>query len=183
MEQTSLKGQLLIATPSLLDPNFRRSVVFVLEHTPEGAVGVVLNRPTGVAAGEAVPELAPLMHDDDQVFVGGPVQPRSVIALAEFAQPDPADEAIVGPIAPIDVGAGVDEVAERVSRVRVFAGYAGWGEGQLDDELTEEAWFTEPALPGDVFADDAEQLWNRVLGRMGSQYRLIASMPDDPSLN
>jgi putative transcriptional regulator len=177
----SLKGQLLIAAPLLVDPNFHRTVVLVVEHTPEGAVGVVLNRPSDVAASDALPGLGPLA-DGERVYVGGPVQPQAVIVLGEHA--DAAVEAAVcGPIAPVtlDDDAGAD--LDGVSRLRVFAGYAGWGEGQLDGELAEEAWFTEPALPGDVFAGDADALWRRVLERKGGHYALLARMPDDPSVN
>jgi putative transcriptional regulator len=89
----------------------------------------------------------------------------------------------IGPIAPIDMGEDIETVLDRISRLRLFAGYAGWGEGQLDGELDEEAWFTEPALPGDVFSDESSTLWNRVLRRKGKEFRLVASMPEDPSLN
>jgi len=146
----SLKGQLLIAAPMLVDPNFHRTVVLIMEHTDEGALGVVLNRPTELAVGDAVPDLAELA-DGDPIFAGGPVQPQAVIALAEHTGPV-GEEAVVGPIAPIQVSDEIDELEGHVARVRVFAGYAGWSEGQLDDELAEEAWFIEPALPGDVFA-------------------------------
>jgi putative transcriptional regulator len=183
-ESPSLKGHLLIATPALVDPNFHRSVVLILEHTAEGALGVVLNRPSGVSAADAVPDLEGVVADDDEVFVGGPVQPQAVIALAEYSDvPEGEDARLVGPIAPIDMGEDIDEMLEGVARVRLFAGYAGWSEGQLDGELDEEAWFTEPALPGDVFSDDSSTLWNRVLKRKGSRYRLVASMPEDPNLN
>ncbi len=178
----SLKGQLLIATPALVDPNFHRSVVLVLEHTADGALGVVLNRPSGISAADAVPELASAVTDDE-VFVGGPVQPQAVLALAEFTDPLDASAAVVGPIAPLDMGEDIGEVLDRITRLRLFAGYAGWGEGQLDGELDEEAWFTEPALPGDVFSSDCDTLWNRVLRRKGHAFRLVASMPEDPSLN
>jgi putative transcriptional regulator len=183
MASDSLKGNVLIAAPGLLDPNFRRTVVLILEHTPDGAVGLVLNRPSELAAGEAVPDLEPLVDGADPVWVGGPVQPQAVIALAEYTDAVDGERSVVGPIAPLEVESGLDDAAEHVARVRVFAGYAGWGSGQLDDELEEDAWFTAPALPGDVFTDDHTTLWNRVLRRMGGHFKLIASMPDDPSMN
>ena len=177
----SLKGQLLIAAPMLVDPNFHRTVVLIMEHTDEGALGVVLNRPTELAVGDAVPDLAEFA-DGDPVFAGGPVQPQAVIALAEHTSPV-GEEAVVGPIAPIQVADDIEELGGHVARVRVSAGYAGWTEGQLDDELAEEAWFIEPALPGDVFAGDPNSLWRRVLERKGGEYSLVARMPPDPSLN
>jgi putative transcriptional regulator len=176
----SLKGQLLIAAPILIDPNFRRSVVLVIEHSAEGALGVVLNRPTVLPVAEAVPELSGL--DDGWVFAGGPVQPQAVIALAEYSGPPP-EGSVCGPIAPVGVDSDMDTLADRVTRVRVYAGYSGWGEGQLEGELDEDSWFVEPALPGDVFCADAGGLWGQVLERKGGQYRLLARMPEDPSTN
>jgi putative transcriptional regulator len=176
----SLKGQLLIAAPVLLDPNFRRSVVLVIEHSDAGALGVVLNRPTELAVADAVPELAEL--DDGCIFAGGPVQPQAVIALAEYAD-GPPEGAVCGPIAPVGIEADMDSLAERVTRIRVYAGYSGWGEGQLYGELRDEAWFVEPALAEDVFCADADRLWNHVLERKGGPYRLISRMPEDPGMN
>jgi putative transcriptional regulator len=178
----SLKGQLLIAAPVLLDPNFHRTVVLVVEHTPEGALGVVLNRPSEVAAAEALPGLGGALAEGERVYVGGPVQPQAVIVLGEHDDPA-AEAAVCGPIAPVRLDEDAGPELDGVSRVRVFAGYAGWGEGQLDGELAEEAWFTEPALPGDVFAGDAAGLWRRVLERKGGHYALLARMPADPSVN
>jgi putative transcriptional regulator len=178
----SLKGQLLIAAPMLLDPNFKRTVVLLLEHTPDGAIGVVLNRPSETEAREAVPDLRAVLLDDEPIFLGGPVQPDTVIALADHV--DAAeDDAICGSIASLEYDDDVDRLHESVSRARVFAGYAGWGTGQLEDEIEEEAWFIEPALPADVFSADPERLWSTVLERMGDQYRLLARMPDDPRMN
>jgi putative transcriptional regulator len=183
VEQDSLKATLLIATPSLQDPNFRRAVVLLLEHTDEGAVGVVLNRPSDTEVASAVPDLTEVVADRDPVFIGGPVSPGSVIALAEYRDPTVAGSAICGSIAPIEFGTAPDELVAQVTRARAFAGYAGWGPGQLEGELEEEAWFTDPALPGDVFSERPEQLWSHVLERKGSQYKLVARMPEDPRMN
>jgi len=183
VEYDSLKGRLLIATPTLLDPNFRRTVVLLLEHTEEGAIGVVLNRPSDTEAREAVPDLRAVLLDDEPIFLGGPVQPETVIALADHTDPLDGDGAICGSIASLEFDDDPDRLQASVSRARVFAGYAGWDSGQLEGEIEEEAWFTEEALPGDVFSSDPEHLWSHVLERMGSQYRLLARMPDDPRLN
>ncbi len=180
MAEPFLKGKLLIAAPLLVDPNFHRTVVLVIEHSVEGALGVVLNRPTELPVAEAVPELADL--DDGCLFAGGPVQPQAVIALAEYTGLPPED-AVCGPIAPIGVESDMDSLTDDVTRVRVYAGYSGWGEGQLEGELEEDAWFVEPALPGDVFCADADALWSQVLERKGGEYRLVARMPEDPGLN
>jgi putative transcriptional regulator len=179
----TLKSQLLIATPSLVDPNFRKTVVLLLEHTDEGAVGVVLNRPSETAVAHAVPDLSDVVPPDDPVFIGGPVSPGSVIALAEYRDPGTVESTICGSIAPVEFGTAPDELVEQVTRARAFAGYAGWGPGQLEGEIEEEAWITQPAKADDVFFGDPDRLWAAVLDRMGDQYRLLARMPDDPRLN
>ena len=179
----SLRGKLLLAAPTLIDPNFRRSVVLVSEHNDEGAMGVVLNRPSPVTVGEAVPQLADAVDTDNAVFVGGPVQPTSIVFLGEFIEPDLASLLVFGRIGFPAADTAIDELAEATERTRVFAGYAGWGPGQLDDELENGDWFVEPALPADVFTDEPEALWSSVLARKGGQFALVATMPPDPSLN
>ena len=179
----SLAGHLLIASPSILDPNFRRTVVLITAHTDEGAVGLILNRRSDTTVGDAVPQLAPLTDDEEPVFVGGPVNPDGVAVLAEFDEPDDA-----GVVVFEDVGfVALDEVLEggqpALHRRRVFAGVAGWGPEQLDDELERDDWIVEPADTDDIFTDDPEGLWSAVLRRKGGSYELVARMPLDPSLN
>jgi putative transcriptional regulator len=176
----SLRGSLLIAAPQLLDPNFRRTVVLVAEHSEEGAMGVILNRPSGMTVSDAAPDLEPLVGPRAPIFAGGPVQPTSGVVLAELAEADAAifDDVVLVP--------GLDELADvidGIDQVRVFAGYAGWGPGQLEGEVERDDWFTEPAQPADVFADDPDALWTRVLERKGGQFALVARMPEDPTLN
>jgi putative transcriptional regulator len=178
----ALKGSLLVATPTLLDPNFRRTVVLLLEHTEEGAVGVVLNRPSETPTGEAIPDLADVVPDDDPVFIGGPVSPGSVIALGDHVESDGLD-VVCGTVAAVEFGTSPEELADQVTRVRAFAGYAGWGSGQLEGEIEEEAWITAAALADDVFTPDPDGLWSQVLERMGNQFALLARMPDDPRMN
>ena len=182
MNPDALKGSLLVATPTLLDPNFRRTVVLLLEHTEEGAVGVVLNRPSETPTGQAIPDLAEVVADDDPVFIGGPVSPGSVIALGDHREADGLD-VVCGTVAAVEFGTSPQELAEQVIRVRAFAGYAGWGSGQLEGEIEEEAWITAAALADDVFTPDPDGLWSQVLERMGNQFALLARMPDDPRMN
>lgn len=172
----SLAGQLLIASPALTD-YFERTVVLVLAHAEEGAMGVVLNRPSEVEVVDAVPVLADSVGGDATVYLGGPVSPRSVVALAEFDDPGEAATPLFGPVGVLDP----ERVDVPVSRLRVFAGYAGWGPGQLEDELEEEAWFPAPPEPDDPFRQ--EDLWPLALRRKGGAYALLARMPTDPSLN
>ena len=164
--ERSLTGQLLIAAPQLVD-YFRRTVVLVLAHSEEGAMGVVLNRPTDTAVAEAVPDLAELAGDDALVHAGGPVDPNAVLALGDM---DGTPELILP-----------EDTDGDLRRVRVFAGYAGWGPGQLDGEIEEDAWITTPAAPDDAFAES--DLWPEVLQRKGGSYALMATMPVDPTLN
>ncbi|MDQ6915334.1 MAG: YqgE/AlgH family protein [Actinomycetota bacterium] len=171
-----LAGQLLIASPTLSD-YFERAVVLVLAHGEEGAMGVVLNRPSELDVADAVPVLADLVSDDDMVYLGGPVSPRSVVALGEFDDPAEAATAVVGPVGVVDP----EKVDASVGRLRVFAGYAGWAPSQLEAELEEEAWFVAPARPEDLFVD--EDLWPIALRRKGGAFALLARMPADPSLN
>lgn len=177
----SLRGQLLVAAPALADPNFVRTVVLVGEHTEEGALGVVLNRPSEATVGEVVPALEPILDEDEAVFAGGPVEPGGVMVLAEFEDPATAALSVDGELGFVALEAEVDDL--EVSRARAFAGHAGWGPGQLDAEVAEEAWFVAPFERPDAFTDEPESLWSRALVRKGGEYALIARMPPDPSLN
>jgi len=179
----SLAGQLLLASPSLLDPNFVRTVVLIGVHSEDGAMGVVLNRPSSVTVADAVPQLQDAVGALEPVYVGGPVQPNSVLFLAEFLDPSPAGLLVLGRIGFPAPGARVEELAEATARRRVFAGHAGWGRGQLDAEIADGDWIAHAAVPEDVFTDIPEELWSQVLTRMGGSYALIARMPLDPSVN
>jgi putative transcriptional regulator len=179
----SLRGRLLIASPALIDPNFHRTVILVGEHGEEGAMGVVLNRPSETEVAEALPALEDLVEAGATVSVGGPVAPSSVLVLAELDDPDlVADEFVVDGVGFVRGDADTALVAAAADRARVFAGYAGWTAGQLEAELEQESWIVEDAIADDVFADPGE-LWSLVLIRKGGPYVLVATMPPDPSLN
>jgi putative transcriptional regulator len=178
----SLRGKLLIASPALLDPNFARTVVLITEHNDEGAMGVVLNRPSETEVGEVAPELG-AVASSEPVFIGGPVQPQALVVLAEFNDPSAAAWVVVADVGFVASETDSDELEQAIRRGRVYAGYSGWGAGQLEGELAEDAWIVEPPMPTELFADDPEQLWQDVLARKGGQFALIARMPDDPSMN
>jgi putative transcriptional regulator len=178
----ALQGQLLIASPSLLDPNFHRTVVLVTEHSDDGAAGLVLNRPSPAAVSDLVPQLEVLADDGEQVWLGGPVQPNGVLVLGEFFDPDDAAIPLFGALG-FPALDEPDEVVTITARRRVFAGYAGWGPEQLDLEIDREDWFLEPALPDDPFTESPEGLWSDVLRRKGGIYELVSRIPDDPSVN
>ncbi|MEA2483708.1 MAG: putative transcriptional regulator [Thermoleophilaceae bacterium] len=178
--EESLRGSLLVAAPALLDPNFRRTVVLIADHGEEGAMGVILNRPSGMTVSDAAPDLEPLVGPEAPIFAGGPVQPTAGVVLAEATE---VGEPIFDDVVLVPGLGELADVIDSATRVRVFAGYAGWGPGQLDDELAREDWITDPARPSDVFAEDPGALWVSVLERKGGQFALVARMPDDPSLN
>ena len=177
----SARGQLLVAGPTLLDPNFWRTVVLVVEHTDEGALGLVLNRPSETVVSDAVPELEELIDGDELLYIGGPVQPAAVVVLARFEEP--SDSAL---IAFEDVGVlGSGDLMEGTPVIegRAFVGHAGWGSGQLDSEIERGDWILEPARRSDAFAESPRDLWASVLTRKGGSYALVARMPPDPSSN
>jgi putative transcriptional regulator len=182
MEQ-SLAGQLLLASPTLLDPNFLRTVVLVGVHNDEGAVGLVLNRPSEVTVGDAVPQLCDAVGALAPVYVGGPVKPESVVMLVEFNDPCPAGLLVLDRIGFPGADTSLEDLPDLTERGRVFAGYAGWGGGQLDAEVADGDWILQDPLPEDVFTEEPMDLWSSVLTRMGGAYALLARMPLDPSVN
>ena len=178
----TLAGSLLIAGSSLFDPNFRRTVVLVGHHDDEGAVGVVLNRPTEHSVADAAPPLGPIVAPNERLYVGGPVQIEAAIVVADFERPEDAESLVFGSVG--FLGPVVDPGGLRpLRRARVFAGYAGWGPGQLETEIDEDGWLVAPATADDVFTAEPERLWSHVVGRTGPQHRLLATMPVDPSMN
>jgi putative transcriptional regulator len=179
----STRGQLLIAGPTLLDPNFWRTVVLVIEHTDEGALGLVLNRPAETVVAEAVPQLEELVDPADQLYIGGPVQPSSVIVLAEFEDPGEAALLAFDDVGVLGSGPAPEDLSAGVKAGRAFVGHAGWGPEQLDSELERGDWILEPATHADAFTAEPLDLWAEVLTRKGGSYALVARMPPDPSLN
>jgi putative transcriptional regulator len=177
----SLQGQLLVSAPSLLDPQFRRTVVLIAHHDEDGAMGLVLTRPSEVPATDAVPALAGIPGGADAVYVGGPVQPEAFMVLADFEDVTEAAAPIFAGIGFLPAEAEPEELSIR--RLRLFAGYAGWAAGQLEAELAEPAWIVVPAQPDDAFSADPDELWRTVLHRAGSEYSLMETMPFDPDLN
>src|SRR3954467_10503419 len=131
----SLAGQFLVASPSILAPNFQRAVVFITAHSEEGAVGVILNRRSEATVGDAVPQLAPVTDLGDPVFVGGPVNPEGGAVLADFHDPDEAGVVVIEDIGFVALDDALEDGAPEPERTPVFAGVAGWGPGQPDDEL------------------------------------------------
>lgn len=181
-------GTLLVATPGLLDPNFRRTVVYVIEHRSEGTLGVVLNRPSDVSVRDVLPAWAPHTTRPKSVFVGGPVDARTALCLAAFRPGnDPAKiggvVAVRGPVGLVDLDSDPGKLAPRLRGLRVFAGYAGWNSGQLAGEIGRGDWILVPALPDDVLASTDGDLWARVLRRQGMPLALLSTFPADVAAN
>lgn len=178
----SLTGKLLVASPRLDDPNFRRTVVLVLRHDVDGAFGLVLNRPASTAAvADHLPDFGGVAAEPAVVFVGGPVEPGAAFALGRFAENAVLEQPAVLP--------GVNMVAldaappPSTDAVRVFSGYSGWGAGQLDEELRQSAWFVVEPRPSDVFSVAPTGLWREVLRRQPGALAMFALYPETPGLN
>lgn len=187
MPGSALKGRLIVATPELEDPNFRRAVVLVLEHDAQGALGVVLDRPLDLAVAEALPEWSALAGEPPVLFAGGPVQPDAAIALGRLRHPcvDPAPfgTAVAGDLVTVDLDADPPTTAAELVAVRVYAGYAGWGPGQLDAEVASGSWFVLEAEPEDAWSAEPAALWRAVLRRQPGGVAMFAGFPDDPTRN
>lgn len=176
----SYRGRLLVAQPDMLDPNFFQTVIFLIEHNDEGSLGVVLNRPLDIRADEYADAWSDHVAEPGVIFSGGPVGQGSALALGEWS--NAGSEAFV----PITGGVGLVELdrdTSGVERMRLFSGYAGWGEGQVEAELAADAWFVVDSLASDVFTRDPSGLWSAVLKRQGGELARLAFYPTDPSLN
>lgn len=188
--QKSLRvGRLLVASPLLPDPNFDRTVVLVIAYGDEGALGLVLNRPSQMKVAEPLPRWQHLAAEPAVLFLGGPVQHQAVICLARHIDPgqtagQPGPYRLVTPgVGTLDLDGDPSEVSGRVSRIRMFAGYAGWSPGQLEGEIEAGAWWIVDARPDDPFSEDPEQLWKAVLRRQRPPLTFVAYFPDDPTEN
>lgn len=185
-------GRLLVATPLLSEPTFARTVVLLLQAGGEdGALGVVLNRPSAVEIERVLPGWDVVAAEPHVVFEGGPVQPQAAIGLAELRPGAPAVEGIapLATAAPgqryatVDLDLSPNDVAPAVARLRVFAGYAGWSPGQLEGEVQEGAWWVVDALPDDAHRASPGDLWRSVLRRHGPPLSFATTLPEDASLN
>lgn len=181
----SLRGRLLVATPDLVGEPFERTVLAMLDHTPDGALGVVLNHPGQTPVGAVVPAVSELVVTPDVLFDGGPVGTGSAIALGTTSHGAPRTGwlPVSPPLVSVDLDHDPDELATVVRQMRVFAGYAGWSPGQLESEIGEGAWWVVDLLPGDVFDPHPDDLWRRVLRRQAWPLSAVASYPSDPRLN
>ena len=181
-----LTGRLLVATPTLEDPNFRRTVVLVLDHSDDGALGIVVNRPLDVDVAAVLPAWQPYTTNPGRLFQGGPVQLDSALGLVAVPGDGREPEGvrrIIGSLGLVDLDTPPDALAGDVAGLRIFAGYAGWSSGQLEDEIGEGAWYVVDSEPRDPFTDAPEGLWRAVLRRQRGDLALVSTYPDDPTMN
>lgn len=200
-------GRLLVANPLLPDPNFDRTVVLLLAAGDDGALGLVLNRPSQTRVGTPLPRWEPLATDPAVLFLGGPVQHQAMICLAgpggsaaaatgtpgdpgipgEPAEPagpgEPDWKALIPGVGTLDLDVDPARLGDRFERIRLFAGYAGWGAGQLEAEIAAGAWWVVEADPSDPFSADPDGLWVRVLRRQRLPLAFVSWFPDDPAAN
>ncbi|MFI7578085.1 YqgE/AlgH family protein [Micromonospora sp. NPDC049497] len=182
----SMTGRLLVATPALKDPNFDRTVVLLVAHEPGGALGVVLNRATEVPVADVLGDWSELARHPAVLFEGGPVQPDSAICLARMRHPLQRVKGfhqVSGAVGTLDLSGDPERLRENLGAIRVFAGYSGWGAGQVEQEIEDGSWFVLDALPGDAFVDRPDDLWPMVLRRQGGMMAAVAHFPSDVALN
>lgn len=179
-------GVLLVATPALSDPSFAETVVLLLDVDADGALGVVLNRPSPVLVGDVLGGWGEAVSEPEVLFRGGPVSTEGALAvgrLGDPAAPPAGFRPVVGELGVVDLDAPVDVVEPALSDLRIFAGYAGWGAGQLEAEVEEGSWYVLPAEPADVFGPDPRALRREVLRRQPGELAWHATRPADVTLN
>jgi putative transcriptional regulator len=181
-----LVGRLLVATPLLGDPNFRRTVILMLDHNDEGALGIVVNRPLDVDVSAVLPSWQPYVTAPGRLFQGGPVALDS--ALGVVAVPGDTEEPvgvkrIIGALGLVDLDTPPEVVCGGVAGLRIYTGYAGWGGGQLEGEIAEGAWYVVDAEARDPFTDEPHRMWSAVLRRQRGDVAFVSTFPDDPARN
>ena len=178
-------GLLLIAQPMLTDPNFARTVVYVVERGPQGTVGLVLNRPSRAELLDRLPAWWTAASQPRTFHVGGPCEGNTALCLGigTPAADTPGLRAVAGEVYLVDLDADPEVAGARLRGLRVFAGYAGWSAGQLEEELAAQAWVVVPSLAADVVTEDSGGLWRAVLRRQGGSLGMLAAWTADPRLN
>ena len=181
------KGNLLIANPAIYERNFHRTLVLVMDHGDDGAVGVILNRPSDTPVGEVLPMWRSVASTPEVMFVGGPVTPQGVLGVARGTVRGDVDaegwSLFWGDLATVDLDRDPLDFGVAIDDLRLFVGYSGWSAGQLEDELDRGLWLVVEGTPADVFDPDPDNLWRKVLGRQRGPRQWLANFPLEPSLN
>ena len=179
-------GMLLLASPELLDPNFVDAVVLLLDADEEGAMGVVINRPSPVPVISVLAEWGDIVAEPEVLFRGGPVSPEGALAVALLRDQRDVPSGlrpVTDRLAIVDLEGEATDLDGAVDGVRIFAGYAGWGAGQLEGEIEGGDWYVVPSLPPDAFQADPSELWRTVMRRQPGELAWHANRPADPELN
>jgi putative transcriptional regulator len=178
-------GSLLIASATLVDPNFARCVLLVLDSDANGTLGVVLNRPSDTSVGDVLGPWQDMTSQPDVFFRGGPVELNAALALGSLRQGDALAgwRPLTGSLGMVDLDSSPDDFLGRLTALRVYAGYTGWGAEQLDGEIAEGSWHVVPAAETDLFSSDPDRLWREVLRRQPSPLSMLATLPEDANLN
>jgi putative transcriptional regulator len=182
----SLAGKLLVASLRIVEPTFFRTVVLMCAHDEKGALGIVLNRPVrSESVTDHLPQYDRFTREPSCIFHGGPVEPTAALALASWQDADvlPAPNMVIDRTGLLDLSRPLEEIESSLQEVRVYAGYAGWGGGQVESELEEESWFVVDAEPGDIFSREPDDLWRTVLRRQKGKLAMFAWAPRDPAVN
>ncbi|WP_166356007.1 YqgE/AlgH family protein [Phytoactinopolyspora limicola] len=185
MAEARLVGRLLVATPQLRGSTFENSVILMLSHDGDGALGVIVNRPTEVPVGNLLPTWQHVASEPSVIFQGGPVETDSALGLVRLGSGgEPLGvRRVSGEVGVVDLDTPTEVVESAVGGMRVFAGYAGWAADQVEGEIDEGSWYVVDAEPSDAFRVDAQVLWRAVLRRQGGELALMASFPADPTMN
>lgn len=179
-------GRLLVASPLLVDPNFARALVLLLDVGEDGALGVVLNRPSEVRVEGVLEQWAPVVGLPGVLFAGGPVEPQAALAVGTLVDPGSPPvgwRPLFGASGLVDLEAEAGVLRAELSGLRIYAGYAGWGAGQLEAEIEEGSWYVVPAAASDLHSTEPDQLWAQVLRRQPGRLALLTTLPADPELN
>ncbi len=179
-------GMLLVASPQLLDPNFVDTVVLLLDVGEDGALGVVLNRPTPVHVDDVLAGWGEVVAEPEVLFQGGPVSTDGALAvgwLRDAGDVPVGFREVAGELGVVDLDTPVELVDGSLSGMRIFAGYAGWGAAQLEGEIEEGSWYVVPGVPPDVFRVDATELRREVMRRQPGELAWHSTRPVDPDLN
>jgi putative transcriptional regulator len=178
-------GSLLIASATLVDPNFARCVLLILDSNPDGSLGVILNRPSEVPVGEVLTPWQDVTSEPGVLFRGGPVELNAAIAVGslEDGNGSPGWQPLTGSLGIVDLDSSPHDLLGRLTGLRVYAGYTGWGAAQLDGEIAEGSWHVVPAQDTDLFSSEPDQLWGDVLRRQPPPLSMLATLPADANLN
>jgi putative transcriptional regulator len=179
-------GSLLISSATLVDPNFARCVLLIIESNDEGSLGVILNHPSETPVGDVLDQWRDVVNPPAVLFRGGPVELDAALAIGSVVStedPPLGWRQVSGPLGMVDLDGSPDDFLGRLGALRIYAGYAGWGAGQLDGEIAEGSWHVVPAQPSDLFSGQPDRLWHDILRRQPPPLSMLATLPEDASLN